>query len=82
MIHFDVLTSHQNYVTMIVDTYAGNSVSKDQPSRKNTSLRLEIKMLKALKIRAIEEDTSVQVILERLVEEYLNNSKKINKSKK
>lgn len=39
-------------------------------------------MLKALKIRAIEEDTSVQVILERLVEEYLNNPKKKNKPKK
>jgi len=39
-------------------------------------------MLKALKIRAIQEDTSVQVILERLVEEYLDNSNKQKKSKK
>ena len=57
-------------------------MSNDQPSKKNTSLRLESNMLKALKIRAIEEDTSVQVILERLVEEYLNNSKKLEKTKK
>lgn len=58
------------------------SVSKDRPNRKNTSLRFESDMLKALKIRAIEEDTSVQVILERLVEEYLNNSGKQKKSRK
>ena len=65
-----------------MDTDEDYSVSKNQPSKKNTSLRLESNMLKALKIRAIEEDTSVQVILERLVEEYLKNTKKHNKSKK
>lgn len=58
------------------------SVSKDQPDRKNTSLRLKSDVLKALKIKAIEEDTSVQVILEQLVEEYLKNNKKLTKSKK
>lgn len=57
-------------------------MSKDQPNKKNTSLRLNSDVLKALKIRAIEEDTSVQVILEKLVEEYLKNSKKQTKSKK
>ncbi|ASJ76358.1 hypothetical protein [Granulosicoccus antarcticus] len=57
-------------------------MGKEQSDKKNTSLRLESSMLKALKIRAIEEDTSVQVILEHLVEEYLNNSKKQKKSKK
>ncbi len=57
-------------------------MSKEQPSKKNTSLRLESHMLKALKIRAIEEDSSVQVILERLVEEYLNAPVKQKKSKK
>lgn len=40
--------------------------------KKNTSLRLDRKTLKALKIRAIEEGTSVQKIIETLVEEYLN----------
>lgn len=40
--------------------------------KKNTSLRLDSKTLKALKIRAIEEDTSVQKIIEQLVEQYLN----------
>lgn len=57
-------------------------MSKEKPDKKNTSLRLESSMLKALKIRAIQEDTSVQVILERLVEEYLDNSNKQKKSKK
>ncbi len=39
--------------------------------RKNTSLRLRAKTLKALKLRAIEEDTSVQQLVERLIEAYL-----------
>jgi len=39
--------------------------------RKNTSLRLDNAVLKRLKIRAIEEDSSVQGILEKLVYQYL-----------
>lgn len=39
--------------------------------KKNTSLRLDRKTLKALKIRAIEDDTSVQKIIETLIEDYL-----------
>lgn len=39
--------------------------------KKNTSLRLNSKTLKALKLRAIEEETSVQKIIETLVEDYL-----------
>ena len=50
----------------------GNKVDKD---KKNTSLRLEAKTLKALKIRAIEEGTSVQKIVERLVTDYLQEPK-------
>lgn len=46
--------------------------SKSKKSeKKNTSLRLDKKTLKALKIRAIEEDTSVQKLIERLIVEYL-----------
>lgn len=45
--------------------------SKGGDKRKNTSLRLRAKTLKALKIRAIEEDTSVQKLVERLIEDYL-----------
>lgn len=40
--------------------------------KKNTSLRLDKKTLKALKIRAIEEDTSVQKLIEKLVIDYLD----------
>ncbi|WP_375748438.1 ribbon-helix-helix protein, CopG family [Vibrio sp. HN007] len=43
--------------------------------KKNTSLRLDAKTLKALKIRAIEEDTSVQKIIEKLIKNYLDEGK-------
>lgn len=46
-------------------------MSKDKDKKKNTSLRLDEKTLKALKIRAIEEGKSVQNILEGLVKAYL-----------
>ncbi|MCK4710646.1 MAG: ribbon-helix-helix protein, CopG family [Gammaproteobacteria bacterium] len=48
---------------------AGNS------GKKNTSLRLDNKTLKALKIIAIENDTSVQKIIEELVKKYLKETK-------
>jgi len=41
----------------------------------NTSLRLQRKTMKALKTRAIEDDTSVQKIIEALVEGYLKKAK-------
>lgn len=44
--------------------------------KRNTSLRLSKKTLKALKIRAIEEETSVQKIVEQLIEAYLKTSRK------
>ncbi|RJE85003.1 hypothetical protein [Paracoccus onubensis] len=50
--------------------------SKDDDGKKNTSLRLCGKTLKALKIRAIEEETSVQKIIEKLVEDYLGQPRK------
>ena len=40
-------------------------------SKKNTSLRLDKQTLKALKIRAIENDTSVQKLIEKLIKDYL-----------
>ncbi|KIC44768.1 MAG: hypothetical protein AB3N07_09570 [Ruegeria sp.] len=49
---------------------------KPGKGKKNTSLRLDGKTLKALKIRAIEEGTSVQKIVENLVEAYLEQSGK------
>jgi len=39
--------------------------------KKNTSLRLENKVLKALKMKALEEETSVQKIMEKLIKDYL-----------
>lgn len=39
--------------------------------KKNTSLRLEEKVLKALKKRALEEGTSIQKIIEKLIKDYL-----------
>lgn len=53
------------------------SKNKDEDGKKNTSLRLDSKTLKALKIRAIEEDSSVQKILEALVKGYLKNEIKL-----
>ena len=41
----------------------------------NTSLRLEKKVLKQLKILAIEKETSVQGIIERLIHEYIKKNK-------
>ena len=53
-----------------------NKKTKDEGDKKNTSLRLSGKMLKALKIRAIEDDTSVQKIIEQLIEQYLDRPRK------
>ncbi|MEM1004693.1 MAG: hypothetical protein AAF496_04005 [Pseudomonadota bacterium] len=53
---------------MSKDKTAGEKSGK---GKKNTSLRLDGKTLKALKIRAIEDGTSVQKIVEKLVNEYL-----------
>ena len=47
--------------------------------KKNTSLRLDNKTLKAMKIIAIENDTSVQRIIEELVQKYLAEAKTKNK---
>lgn len=46
-------------------------MGKKKDNKKNTSLRLDEKTLKKLKIKAIKEDKSIQKILENLVESYL-----------
>ena len=51
-----------------------SSNKDDKAKKKNTSLRLDSKTHKALKLRAIEDDTSVQKIIETLVEDYLKKS--------
>lgn len=53
-------------------------LSSGKEKKKNTSLRLNSKTLKALKIRAIEEDTSVQKLVEQLIEAYLDGRIKLN----
>jgi len=50
----------------------GRDKKKDGDGRKNTSLRLPKKTLKRLKIRAIEEDTTLQGLIERLINQYLD----------
>ncbi|MBT3203948.1 MAG: ribbon-helix-helix protein, CopG family [Gammaproteobacteria bacterium] len=52
-----------------------NPPGTGKSGKKNTSLRLDNKTLKALKIIAIENDTSVQKIIEELVKKYLNEAK-------
>lgn len=49
---------------------AGDPKSKDK-NKKNTSLRLDKQTLKALKIRAIEKETSIQKLIEQLIIDYL-----------
>lgn len=62
---------------MAKDRDSERKTGKD--GKKNTSLRLEARTLKALKIRAIEEDSSVQKIIETLIEDYLNQAKRRDK---
>lgn len=49
--------------------------AKRKTEKKNTSLRLDKKTLKALKIRAIEEEVSVQKLVEKLVIDYLKTDR-------
>jgi hypothetical protein len=67
--------SRAKKVKKAVLTPTPNSQSVSSSIKKNTSLRLEQATLKKLKIRAIEEDTSVQQLLEMLVTDYLNSGK-------
>ena len=56
-----------------------NTSGSGKAGKKNTSLRLDNKTLKALKIIAIENDTSVQKIIEELVKKYIDEAKTKNK---
>ncbi len=61
-------------------TDKGNSKKKPKEekekkeNRKNTSLRLDKQTLKALKIKAIEQETSVQKLIESLIQQYLQEN--------
>lgn len=54
------------------DEDVATSRDSSEEKKKNTSLRLNKTTLKALKIKAIEEDTSVQSLIERLIKDYLD----------
>ena len=68
-LRIDKMTSLRNDEKMSAKT------AKKKVKRKNTSLRLEEAMLKKLKIYAVKKDTSVQQIIEDLVEGFLKNKK-------
>lgn len=46
-----------------------------EKKKKSTSLRLDPKVLKELKIIAVEQETSIQAIIESLIIKYLNSQK-------
>jgi len=48
-----------------------NQKNDSKKEKKSTSLRLEKKTLKSLKIMAIEKDTSLQKLIEGLIEDAL-----------
>ena len=52
-----------------------NDNQKKSEGKKNTSLRLDKQTLKALKIHAIESDTSIQNLIESLINDYLKKSR-------
>ena len=87
MVGFSITMNHDIMTSLFLDA-KGVIMAKhkqtDKPQKqdkenkkKNTSLRLSAKTLKSLKIRAIEEDTSIQKIIEDLVEQYLDSPRKI-----
>tara|TARA_B100001029_G_C14721659_1_gene265429 strand:- start:38 stop:307 length:270 start_codon:yes stop_codon:yes gene_type:complete len=69
LLRIDKMTSLRNDKKMSAKT------AKKKVKRKNTSLRLDEVMLKKLKIYAVKKDTSVQQIIEDLVEGFLKNKK-------
>lgn len=60
---------------MMSKHHMAKKAEKKKDKRKNTSLRLDSATLKALKIHAIKTDTSVQQIVEQLIQEYLKGKK-------
>jgi hypothetical protein len=48
-------------------------MGKKKDNKKNTSLRLSEKTLKRLKIKAIKDDSSIQKIVEKLIEDFLKD---------
>ena len=55
-----------------IHVMAEKKKQKEKKDTKNTSLRLDREVLKALKRRAIDEETSVQKIVDILIRRYLD----------
>ena len=55
----------------ILEANQSQELEKKEKAKKNTSLRLDKKTLKALKIIAIEQDTSIQKLIEGLIKDYI-----------
>jgi hypothetical protein len=55
-----------------IHVMAEKKKQKEKKDTKNTSLRLDREVLKALKRRAIDEETSVQKIVDMLIRRYLD----------
>jgi hypothetical protein len=55
---------------------SGRPSRSGENDKKNTSLRLDAKTLKALKIIAVENDLSIQKIIEELVQNYIKKKQR------
>jgi len=69
----EAVLKKQNKSTNIKNPDQGKVVD-ERDRKKNTSLRLDKKTLKALKIKAIENDTSIQNLIETLIRNYLKHN--------
>ncbi len=70
-------TSQNNEVSSTQISAPGENKKKAKSSnntKKSTSLRLDKQTLKALKIKAIENETSIQKLIESLIIDFLNKS--------
>ncbi len=72
-------TSQNNEVSTTPTPALAENKKKPKSSssvKKSTSLRLDKQTLKTLKIKAIENETSIQKLIESLIIDFLNKSSK------
>ena len=74
-LELNILLRIDKMTSLRTDKVMSAKTAKKKVKRKNTSLRLDEVMLKKLKIYAVKKDTSVQQIIEDLVEGFLKNKK-------
>ena len=70
----DIRPNHDSMTSCRQNTTIGAKMAKE--NKKNTSLRLEANVLKELKILAIQQDTSVQAIVESLITNFIEKHDK------